>query len=89
MQKKCTFCSKNGHTVQECYALQREKTQLTQYQKPTQTQVRTTETVSDAETEQILLTKDSFKDMLLDLPDEECATVIEEMLSQDFSGETN
>jgi hypothetical protein len=27
--------------------------------------------------------------MLLDLPDEERATVIEEMLSQDFSGETN
>jgi Retrotransposon gag protein/Zinc knuckle len=88
-QKKCTFCNKNGHTVQECYALQREKTRLTQYQRPTQTQARTTETTSDAETEQILLTKDNFKDMLLDLPDEERATVIEEMLSQDFSGETN
>jgi Zinc knuckle len=88
-QKKCTFCSKNGHTVQECYALQREKTRLTQYQRPTQTQVRTTETTSDAGTEQILLTKENFKDMLLDLPDEERATVIEEMLSQDFSGETN
>jgi Retrotransposon gag protein/Zinc knuckle len=88
-QKKCTFCSKIGHTVQECYALQREKTWLTQYQRPAQTQVRTTETTSNAGTEQILLTKDNFKDMLLDLPDEECATVIEEMLSQDFSRETN
>jgi hypothetical protein len=45
--------------------------------------------MSDAGTEQILLTKDNFKDMLLDLPDKEHATVIEEMLSQDFSGETN
>jgi hypothetical protein len=63
--------------------------QLTQYQRPAQTQVRTTETTSDTGTEQILLTKENFKDMLLDLPDEECATVIEEMLSQDFSGETN
>jgi hypothetical protein len=89
MQKKCTFCSKIGHTVQECYALQQEKTQLTQYQRPTQTQVRMTETTSDAGTEQILLTKENFKDMLLDLPDEEHATVIKEMLSQDFSGETN
>jgi Retrotransposon gag protein/Zinc knuckle len=88
-QKKCTFCSKIGHTVQECYALQREKTRLVQYQRPAQTQVRTTETASDAGTEQILLTKDNFKDMLLDLPNEEHATVIEEMLSQDFSGETN
>jgi Zinc knuckle len=88
-QKKCTFCSKNGHTVQECYALQQEKTRLTQYQRPAQTQVRTTETMSNAGTEQILLTKENFKDMLLDLPDEERATVIEEMLSQDFSGETN
>jgi hypothetical protein len=88
-QKKCTFCSKNGHIVQECYALQQERTQLTQYQKPTQTQVRTTETMLDAGTEQVLLTKDNFKDMLLDLPDEEHATVIEEMLNQDFSGETN
>jgi Zinc knuckle len=88
-QKKCTFCSKTGHTVQECYTLQHERTQLTQYQKPAQTQVRTTETASDAGTEQILLTKDNFKDMLLDLPDEERATVIKEMLSQDFSGETN
>jgi hypothetical protein len=89
MQKKCTFCSKNGHTVQECYTLQREKTRLTQYQRPAQTQARTTETTSDAGTEQILLTKENFKDMLLDLPDEERTTVIEEMLSQDFSGETN
>jgi hypothetical protein len=48
-----------------------------------------TETTSDAGTEQILLTKDNFKDMLLDLPNEECTTVIEEMLSQDFSRETN
>jgi hypothetical protein len=60
-----------------------------QYQKPNQTQVRTTETASDTGTEQVLLTKDNFKDMLLDLPNEECATVIEEMLSQDFSRETN
>jgi hypothetical protein len=89
LQKKCTFCSKIGHTVQECYALQQEKTQLTQYQKPTQTQVRITETTSEAGTEQILLNKDNFKDMLLELPDEECATVIKEMLSQDFSRETN
>jgi Retrotransposon gag protein/Zinc knuckle len=89
LQKKCTFCSKNRHTVQECYALQREKTWLTQYQRPAQTQVRATETTSDAGTEQVLLTKENFKDMLLDLPDEDRATVIEEMLSQDFSGETN
>jgi Retrotransposon gag protein/Zinc knuckle len=89
LQKKCTFCSKIGHTIQECYALQREKTRLMQYQRPAQTQVRTTETTSDAGTKQILLTKDNFKDMLLNLPDKECATVIEEMLSQDFSGETN
>jgi Retrotransposon gag protein/Zinc knuckle len=86
-QKKCTFCSKIGHTTQECYTLQQEKTQLTQYQKPTQ--VRTTKTASDAGTEQVLLTKDNFKDMLLNLPDEEHATVIKEMLSQDFSRETN
>jgi hypothetical protein len=45
--------------------------------------------MSDAGTEQILLTKDNFKDMLLNLLDEECATVIEEMLSQDFSEGTN
>jgi hypothetical protein len=45
--------------------------------------------MSDIETKQVLLTKDNFKDMLLELPDEEQATVIEEMLSQDFSGETN
>jgi Zinc knuckle len=88
-QKKCTFCSKIGHTVQECYTLQREKTRLTQYQKPNQTQVRMTKTTSDVGTEQILLTKDNFKDMLLDLPDEEHTTVIKEMLSQDFSRETN
>jgi Retrotransposon gag protein/Zinc knuckle len=88
-QKKCTFCSKTGHMVQECYALQQEKTQLTQYQRLTQTQARVTETTSDTGTEQVLLTKDNFKDMLLDLPDKECATIIEEMLSQDFSGETN
>jgi hypothetical protein len=47
------------------------------------------ETSSDVGTEQILLTKDNFKDMLLMLPEEECMTVVEEMLSQDFSGETN
>jgi hypothetical protein len=88
-QKKCTFCSKLGHTIQECYALQQERTQLTQYQKPAQTQVQTTETMSDAGTEQIFLTKDNFKDMLLNLPDKEHATIIEEMLSQDFSRETN
>jgi Retrotransposon gag protein len=88
-QKKCTFCSKTSHTVQECYALQHEKTQLTQYQKLAQTQVRTTETASDTGTEQILLTKDNFKDMLLELPDDKHTTVIEEMLSQDFSRETN
>jgi hypothetical protein len=39
--------------------------------------------------EKILLTKDNFKDMLLTIPEEERATVVEEMLSQDFSGETN
>jgi hypothetical protein len=60
-----------------------------QYQKPNQTQVWTTKTASDTGTEQILLTKENFKDMLLDLPDKECATIIKEMLSQDFSGETN
>jgi hypothetical protein len=48
-----------------------------------------TKAVSDAGTEQILLTKDNFKDMLLELPDNECTTVIEDMLSQDFSRETN
>jgi hypothetical protein len=47
------------------------------------------ETSSDAGTEQILLTKENFKDILLTLPDKERATVVEEMLSQDFSGETN
>jgi hypothetical protein len=57
--------------------------------KNSQTQARVTETSSDAGTEQILLTKDNFRDMLLTLPEEERATVVEEMLSQDFSGETN
>jgi hypothetical protein len=47
------------------------------------------ETSSDAGTEQILFTKDNFKDMLLMLSEEEGVTVVEEMLSQDFSGETN
>jgi hypothetical protein len=51
------------------------------------------ETSSDAGTEQILLTKDNFKDnfrdIMMSFPDEERATVVEEMLSQDFSGETN
>jgi hypothetical protein len=54
-----------------------------------QVQARVTATASDAGTEQVLLTKDNFKDMLLELLDKEWATVIEEMLSQDFSGETN
>jgi hypothetical protein len=52
-----------------------------QYQKPMQAQVRTTKTMLDARTEQVLLTKDNFKDMLLELPDDKCATVIEDMLS--------
>jgi hypothetical protein len=52
-------------------------------------QARVTETSSDTGTEQILLTKDNFKDMLLSLPDEERTTVVKEMLGQDFSGETN
>jgi hypothetical protein len=69
--------------------LQHKKTQLTQYQKPVQSQVRTTKAASDAETEQVLLTKDNFKDMLLELLDKEHTTIIKDMLSQDFSTETN
>jgi hypothetical protein len=75
----------------QCYSLKRGKAQTVQNPNTTNsnTQARVTETSSDAGTEQILLTKDNFKDMLLTLPEEECATVIEEMLSQEFSGETN
>jgi hypothetical protein len=84
----CRFCSKPGHDATQCYALKREKPLSTQSQNA-QTQVRATEASSDAGTEQILLTKDNFKDMLLTLPEEEHTTVVEEMLSQDFLGETN
>jgi hypothetical protein len=84
--KTCGYCSKPGHDATQCYALKRlPSTQSWN----AQTQVQATETNSDAGTEKILLTKDNFKDMLLTIPKEERATVVEEMLSQDFSGETN
>ena len=90
-RKTCGYCSKPGHDAKDCYSLIREKARTTQTPSITNSkaQARVTETSSDAGTEQILLTKDNFKDMLLSLPDEERATVVEEMLSQDFSGETN
>ena len=44
-----------------------------------QAQAQVMETSLDAGTEQILLTKDNFKDMLLSLSDKECATVVEEI----------
>ena len=89
--KTCRYCSKPGHDTKECYSLKREKAQLMQSPsiKNSKAQARVTETSSDAGTKQILLTKDNFKNMLLSLPDEERTTVVEEMLSQDFSGETN
>jgi hypothetical protein len=86
MKKTCGYCSKPGHNATQC--LKREKPPSTQ-SRNSQAQARVTETNSDTGTEQILLTKDNFKDMLLTLPEEECVTVVEEMLSQDFSGETN
>jgi hypothetical protein len=90
-RKMCGYCSKPSHDAKECYSLKREKTWLAQSQTSSNSkaQARVTETSSDAGTEQILLTKDNFKDMIMLLPDEEHATVVEEMLSQDFSGETN
>jgi hypothetical protein len=87
-RKICGYCSKLGHNATECYTLKKEKPPSA-YSRNTQTHARTTETSSDAGTEQILLTKDNFKDMLLTIPEEERVTVVEEMLSQDFSGETN
>jgi hypothetical protein len=87
-RKACGYCSKPGHNATQCYTLKREKPYSMQ-SKNSQAQARVTEASSNAGTEQILLTKDNFKDMLLTLPEEECATVVEEMLSQDFSGETN
>jgi hypothetical protein len=89
--KTCGYCRKPGHDAKECYSLKREKAWLMQSPSTTNSkaQARVMETNSDAGTEQILLTKDNFKDMLLSLPDEEHMTVVEEMLSQDFSGETN
>ena len=85
-RKTCGYCSKPGHDAIQCYILKRlPSTQSWN----AQTQVQATETNSDAGTEKILLTKDNFKDMLLTIPKEERATVVEEMLSQDFSGETN
>jgi TFIIF-interacting CTD phosphatase-like protein len=91
--KMCGYCSKPGHDAKECYSLKREKARLAQSQTSSKAQARVTETSSDAGTEQILLTKDNlrdnFKDMMMSLPDKERATVVEEMLSQDFSGETN
>jgi hypothetical protein len=85
-RKMCGYCSKPGHDATQCYALKRLPSTQS---RNAQTQARATETSSDAGTEKILLTKDNFKDMLLTIPEEEHATVIEEMLSQDFSGETN
>jgi hypothetical protein len=91
IHKMCGYCSKPGHNAKECYSLKREKAQLMQNPSTTNSkaQAQVTETSSDAGTEQILLTKDNFKDMLLSLLDEECTTVVKEMLSQDFLGETN
>jgi hypothetical protein len=87
----CRYCSKPGHDTTQCYSLKKGKARTVESPNTTnsQTQARVTETSSDAGTEQILLTKDNFKDMLLSLPDKERATIVEEMLSQDFSGETN
>jgi len=81
----CNYCKKPGHFTNECYALKRKKEQETR--QPAHN--RATETQSTQDDEQILLTPNNFRGMMLNLPDEERASVIEEMLSQDFSGETN
>jgi hypothetical protein len=83
---ECYFCKKQGHIKRDCYAFQcavKEGTAKPFQDKPTQNRV--TEIVNDRTEADTSITPEQFTNMLREMDKEARASVIEEMLNQDFS----